>query len=379
MPPKTKSAPANNSVVIYGGSFDPPHKGHTALLRAAVRKMRPWRVYVVPAFKSPFKGTAPVPFFDRFRMLKLALKAAGLTRGVKISRFEAGKKRVTRTFETIEYFRRLHPCSKLYFLLGSDCLAGFNRWKNSGRILNAAVLLAGARRGFQLKQHRGVPFERLQGVFPEISSTSLRAALLSGENSRYVEVPVMRHIEKRGLYFSRERRMLKKLLTPARYAHSLSVARLAAELAERHGEDPKKAALAGLLHDAARDFSDIRLVRYAVSKRLKVPCLKRIALHAPVLLHSYASAELARRRFGVRDKKVLRAISLHTSAAPRMDKLSTIIYVADLAAADRGFAQAKKIARLARRDLCGAFLKANYVKLKYAGLKPWKLRRKKKD
>ena len=380
---------AKDAIIIYGGSFDPPHEGHTALLYAAMKKIKPRRAYVVPAFQSPFKDASPVSFLNRFNMLKLALGGGRIKRRIRISRFEGQKKRVTRTFETIKHFRSLHPGAKIYFLLGSDCLAGFGRWKNRRGIISNAVLLAGLRRGFPLRKYSAAPFQRLGGGFPEISSTSLRAGLLTGDDSRFIAVPVKRYIERKGLYFSKERRLLKRLLTPARYAHSLSVARLAAELAGRHGESPQRAALAGLLHDAARDFGEVRLVRYAVSKRLKIPFFAQTARRAPVLLHSYASAGFARRRFGVRDKTVLRAIVLHTLGAARMDTLSKIIYVADLAAEGRDFPQAKKITRLARRDLDAAFRAANYVKLKYAAergfwphplsSKLWKLRPKKKD
>ena len=373
---------SKDAIIIYGGSFDPPHKGHTALLCAALKEIKPRLAYVVPAFQSPFKAAAPVSFLNRFNMLKLALGAVRLIRAIRVSRFEGQKKRVTYTFETIKHFRRLHPGAKIYFLLGSDCLAGFGRWKNRRGILKNAVLLVGVRRGFPFKNYSAAPattasegnlfasavwrapLRRLKGVFPEISSTSLRAGLLTGGDSRFIAVPVKRYIRQKGLYFSKERRLLKQLLTPARYVHSLSVARLAAELAALHGENPQKAALAGLLHDAARDFGEVRLVRYAVSKRLKIPRFTRTA--APILLHSYASAEVARGRFSVRDKTVLRAIALHTLGAARMDTLSKIIYVADLASEDRKFSRAKKIARLARRDLDAAFLAANYVKLKYA-------------
>ncbi|MCX5785958.1 MAG: nicotinate (nicotinamide) nucleotide adenylyltransferase [Elusimicrobia bacterium] len=376
------------TIIIYGGSFDPPHKGHAALLRAAIKAVKPRRIYAVPAFRSPFKETAPVSFNDRFKMTKLALRGSGLDQ-VKVSRFEGSGVRPSYTFKTLRHFRRLHPRSKIYFLMGSDCLTGFGRWKNSRGIIKNAGLLVGARSGFPLKNPSNAPFERLKGVFPEVSSTSLRAALLFGGRSRFLAAPVNRYILRKRLYFSRERRLLKKLITPARYAHCLAVARLSAELAGRHGEDPQKAALAGLLHDAARDFKKNRLIRYAVSKKLKVPWFKATVVRAPMLLHSYASARLAAERFGVRDGTVLRAITLHTLGSTRMDALSKILYVADLAAEGRGFPEAEKIAALARRDLDAAFLAANYVKLKYAAgrgfwphpgnLKLWKLHRQKRD
>ena len=361
-----------------------------ALLRAAVRELHPLRAYVIPAYRSPFKDTAPVSFVNRLNMLRLALRAAGLLGAgpVRISGFEGRKKRVSYTFETINHFRRLHPGAKIYFLLGSDCLAGFGGWKNGRAITARARLLVGARRGFALKNPSGAPFSRLAGFFPEVSSTSLRCALLAGERSRFVCAPVREYIRRKGLYFLKQRLRLRALLSRARYSHSLSVAGLAARLALQHGQNPQRAALAGLLHDAARDLKPGELVRYARAKRLRIPCFGEVAKRAPVLIHSYASARLAAERFGVKDAAVLRAIARHTLGGLRMDAMSKIIYVADLAAAGRSFAPAAKIARLAARDLDAAYCETSYIKLKHAaacGLwehplsrKLWKIRQKKK-
>ena len=50
---------------IFGGSFDPPHVGHQALLRAAVRRLRPDKTIVVPAWRAPLKGVPSAPASDR--------------------------------------------------------------------------------------------------------------------------------------------------------------------------------------------------------------------------------------------------------------------------------------------------------------------------
>jgi len=74
-------------------------------------------------------------------------------------------------------------------------------------------LLVGVRRGVPLKNPAGVPFERLEDVFPEVSSTLLRETLLLGGHSRFIAGPVNSYIQRQGLYFSRERRLLRTLLT----------------------------------------------------------------------------------------------------------------------------------------------------------------------
>ncbi|MDE2491466.1 MAG: nicotinate (nicotinamide) nucleotide adenylyltransferase, partial [Elusimicrobia bacterium] len=45
--------------LVFGGSFDPPHRGHAALLAAAARRLRPGRILIVPAWSAPLKDAAP--------------------------------------------------------------------------------------------------------------------------------------------------------------------------------------------------------------------------------------------------------------------------------------------------------------------------------
>ena len=120
-----------------------------------------------------------------------------------------------------------------------------------------------------------------------------------------------------------------------------------------------------LLHDVARDLGPLGLAAYAGRTRLKVPVFKAILREAPVLLHAYAGAAIAEKKFGVKDRETLNAIRGHTlgSAAPGL--LEKIVYVADLASDGRDFPEAGIIKRLAFRDLDKAYAAANYVKLIY--------------
>ncbi|OGR66056.1 MAG: hypothetical protein A2X31_12610 [Elusimicrobia bacterium GWB2_63_22] len=353
-------------VIIYGGSFDPPHKGHTALAAAALRQLAPEALYFVPGFHTPFKDLRPVPFRERAAMLKAALAAAGLAgrREIKISSFEAGLGRVVYTWETVAHFRRLHPGAPIYFLLGSDCLAGFRGWRRSGEILRKARLLAGLRPGYSLKKSGAVPFTALKGRFPQAASSDIRGELFLGAKPAQIFPGVLGLIKKKGLYLGRERALLKTLLTPARFAHSVETARLAVALAPAAGVPQQKAALAALLHDCARDLPPAAMARLARGPR--EAALRETAAKAPVLLHAWAGAALARSRFGVRDAEVLEAAALHATGAPGMGPLARLVYLCDLANQGRTFPAAGRVRALAREDLGAAFLAANYVKLVYA-------------
>lgn len=355
-------------VIIYGGSFDPPHRGHTALAAAALRQLKPSALYFVPGFRTPFKDLLPVSFSERSAMLKGALAEAGLggRREIRISAFEADQARVVYTCETVAHFRRLHPGAPLYVLMGSDCLAGFKAWRRPGFILKNARLLAGLRPGCALKKNSGVPFTALAGRFPKADSTGLRAELFLGRRPAQLHRAVLDRIDKKALYLARERALLRKLLSPPRFTHTLHTAELALRLAAAAGVPQQKAALAALLHDCARDLPAAVMRRYFIKRAagaaLPGPTLKE----APVLAHAWAGAGLAAERFGVRDPEILEAIESHATGAPGMGPLARLIYVSDLANLGRAFREAGLVRKLAFKDFEAAFRAANYVKLVYA-------------
>lgn len=354
----------NGPVIIYGGSFDPPHRGHTALAAAALRRLKPARLYFVPGFRTPFKKALPVPYADREAMLRAALRDAGLgaRREIIISPFEAGRRRVVYTWETVAHFRRLHPGARLYFLMGSDCLEGFSAWKKPSAILRHAGLLVGRRPGAS-RLPREVPFELLPGVFPDADSTTLRASLFTGRRPVQLHGPVIKVADRRSCYLARERALLKKLITPSRYRHTMHTMELAMELAPHAGVPQRQAAAAALLHDCAKDLP---LSRQESLCPKSSPRLKETLRRAPVLIHAWAGAELARKKFGVKDREVLAAIRDHATGAPGMGPLARLVYVSDLANQGRVFPGTALVRRLALMDFDAAFRAANYVKLVYA-------------
>ncbi len=350
-------------VIIYGGSFDPPHKGHAELAAAALRQLRPSALYLVPGYRTPFKDCSPEPYAARAAMLRAAF--SGVAGPVMISAFEAARRRVVYTWETVEHFSRLHPGAPLYFLMGSDCLAGFMRWNRPDRILRRARLLVGLRPGHS-SSPRAVPFAPLSGRFPDVNSTALRAALFLGRLPAGLSPGVRELIVDRGLYLWRERALLRRLISVDRYAHSLHTAELAMELAPAAGVPQRLAAVAALLHDCARDLPAPELRRLCAGEARRDPLLRETLERSPVLAHAWAGARLAAEKFGFRDADVAEAIRLHATGAPGMGPLARLVYLSDLANRGRDFPEAELVRRMAFRDLGAAFKAANYVKLTHA-------------
>ncbi|HAZ08279.1 MAG TPA: hypothetical protein DCZ01_07130 [Elusimicrobia bacterium] len=358
--------------LVFGGSFDPPHRGHAALLRAAAERVLPDRILVVPAFHAPLKDAPSAPAPVRAELARLGLIArlpARWGRRARVDMSETRARRPVYAVETLARLKALDPAGKFHFVCGRDAAASFPRWKEPARLRRLATWWYGARASRAGAKTPPPPrhFRRLPGRFPDISSTELRSALALGQDCSDAVYPeVLAEARRHGLYSLDILDSLRKTLKPARYEHTLAMAALAEALARRHGEDPAKALLAGLLHDAGRRFSPPLMAEYARRRRLKVPEFALTAGLEPLLLHAHISEDLARREFGVADPEVLSAVRKHTLGDPQMSRLDRLVYVADACSPDRERADAAETRALAFVDLDAALARCVADKLAHA-------------
>jgi len=119
---------------------------------------------------------------------------------------------------------------------------------------------------------------------------------------------------------------LDSTLTPHRYAHSVSCAYICKALAVKFGVDPKVAFFTGLVHDIAREYSDVELIRYAAGNGQPIT---DIYYASPMLLHGRSGAVVLQEKFGIDNRSVLDAIRTHTTGDAGMDSLAKILFVAD--------------------------------------------------
>ncbi|MFI5362985.1 MAG: bis(5'-nucleosyl)-tetraphosphatase (symmetrical) YqeK [Elusimicrobiota bacterium] len=356
-------------ILVFGGSFDPPHRGHAALLAAAAARIEPDRIIVAPAFHAPLKEAAPTASAEeRLALVRLGLLARLPSRWKTRAFLDPSEARGGRrayTVETLTRLREEYPGAALHFVCGQDAAATFPRWRNPRRLRSLSSWWYGARSGAAQKPPSF--FRRVPGSFPGLSSTELRVALALDQDCSDALYPdVLARIEARGLYGRGLLKVLRETLKPERYEHTLNVAALADALARRHGEDEAKARLAGLLHDAGRRFPAPLMAEYARKRRLKVPERDLTSALEPMLLHAHISEDLARREFGVDDEAVLSAIRKHTLGDRLMSTLDKIVYVADACSADRRHPGAAATRTLAFGDLDAAFERCLADKLAHA-------------
>ena len=101
-------------------------------------------------------------------------------------------------------------------------------------------------------------------------------------------------------------------LLPKRYYHSLCVTELAVKLAEFYKEDIYIVQTAALLHDCAKEMSLENMQKYIEKNKLKVPYCNFVVLNLPQVLHSYIGADIAKKKFNIKNKEILNAIKNNT-------------------------------------------------------------------
>lgn len=144
------------------------------------------------------------------------------------------------------------------------------------------------------------------------------------------------------------KRLAKKNLSPKRYEHTCNVRKLAVKLAKAHGADEKKAALAALLHDIAKELPRDRLLQIFTENAI---IAGNAAQRPAPVWHGAAAAILAQTQYGVDDGEILSAIRCHTTGKPHMSKLDKVLYLADMASCERTYPEAAALREHALKDL----------------------------
>lgn len=211
------------TIILFGGTFDPPHRAHVELPREARERVAPdaWLLYV-PAARSPFKHAGPTaPDADRVEMLRLALRdvprAAVWTD--EIDRAQAGEPSFT--VHTLQRLRAaVGPGPTFRLLIGADQAAALHAWREPRRVVEMAepiVMMRGGRDSPDalIARLRGAGYwndDELAAwasrIVPigrsEISATGVRRLLADdapeGELAAALDPRVLDYIRSRGLY-----------------------------------------------------------------------------------------------------------------------------------------------------------------------------------
>ncbi|HFU3844343.1 TPA: bis(5'-nucleosyl)-tetraphosphatase (symmetrical) YqeK [Streptococcus suis] len=140
---------------------------------------------------------------------------------------------------------------------------------------------------------------------------------------------------------------IRVAMKPARFQHVLGVEQAALALADRYGCDPKKASLAALLHDYAKEVED----QVFLDLIAKYDLDKDLLNWDNNIWHGVVGAYKIAEDFGLEDEEIFQAIQRHTIGAGQMTLLDKVLYVADYIEPNRDFPGVDEARRIAKESL----------------------------
>lgn len=137
-------------------------------------------------------------------------------------------------------------------------------------------------------------------------------------------------------------------LSDKRFMHSMNVAKAAQELAVLNGVDPKKARLAGILHDIMKEAPPEEQLKIMGASGIMLTDVERCA---PKLWHAMAGAAYLQCVLGIEDQEILDAVRYHTTGRANMSLLEKIVFVADFISDERDYEGVQELREAARHGL----------------------------
>lgn len=171
-------------VAIFGGSFNPPHLGHSAICRWLLDSGAVDEVWVIPCYIHPL-GKELIPFEHRLAMSRLALVKLGPQ--VKVLDFERQLRGVSFTIRTIRNLQALNRDVKMSLVTGDDVQDQTEEWQEFDKIRELVEIIR-------------VPRGPASPV-PDISSSEIRRRIAARESYvNLVEPEIAVYIVTKGLY-----------------------------------------------------------------------------------------------------------------------------------------------------------------------------------
>ena len=132
---------------ILGGSFDPAHKGHLAISKEALRRLKLKKIIWAITEKNPLKKKSNISLLNRIKYCKKIINKSNF---IKVKFYE-DMIRSNKTINLIKYLNR-NKKNEVYFLMGADNLINFHKWHKWKTISQKCNIVVFDRRGYK-KNH----------------------------------------------------------------------------------------------------------------------------------------------------------------------------------------------------------------------------------
>ena len=153
-------------IAIFGGSFDPLHIAHLAIVDNALSELDIDKLIIVPTYLNPFKNSFYLDPKTRFELLKKVFHKFGK---VEVSDYEINQQKPSYSFNTVNYLKNLYNPSKIYLIIGEDNIEDLNKWYKYDELKELVEFVVASRAGFETKKAN-----EFKSLDINISSTQLR-------------------------------------------------------------------------------------------------------------------------------------------------------------------------------------------------------------
>lgn len=304
----------NDKILIFGGAFNPPHKGHLSILQKAIDFIKPHKTIICVDKISPWKDSSQLaPYSFRVNMVNNLID----------DQFQyevyANKNNLTYTCDIIKELHQQNPDADLFFLVGQDQYELITTWNNYDAINSLSTIVC-YRRGNKPIKRINDKHIILSGPTFKSSSSNLRDNIsiedLGQKNFDY--------IHDNGLYIQAK---IKPYMSERRYAHTMRVLDTITKIAlgnNFNDQEVLQCQTAALLHDIAKQYTDQQLRSIVSNDELE----KFPTYHCA---HGLAGSRLAAKDFGIKDNDVLDAIENHVifKDINNPNKIAKALFLAD--------------------------------------------------
>ncbi len=161
---------------IFGGTFNPPHKGHVRMIDKMTEELELDKVLVIPNKLPTHKRCDDLADNrDRIAMCKIAFKNPKY----EISTIEMDRETDSYTIYTIEQLRKKYPNDDLYLIIGSDMFLIFHKWYKHKEILDQCTICVASRNTDEnIQSLRSYAFDKLGVYMPKLDGKNIHISLL---------------------------------------------------------------------------------------------------------------------------------------------------------------------------------------------------------
>lgn len=187
---------------IYGGSFNPIHKGHTELAASIVQQGLVDELWLLVSPLNPLKQGETSDIAEYEHRLSMARLATEDIEGVKVSDFEKNLPLPSYTITTLGELHKAYPEHEFVLVIGADNWERFPRWYHAQEIIDTYSILIYRRPGCEMDETLlPLSVQVVDTPLYDISSTEIRESVKKGRMLlKWVDRKVATYISVHHLY-----------------------------------------------------------------------------------------------------------------------------------------------------------------------------------